>query len=258
MLRAHHRVDRDVVAAGAAQAHDVPVPDHPRLRGRDDGQPPVRPAAGHHPRRVAVEHQGVVEDQGVVEEQGGVRAAAAEAPAAGEGELPGAVRDEPAGRGEDAAADRVRGAGDQLRGDRRLEPRQERRAVADGDRPPRGAVRAGEFLEHLDDRGGRQLQPAGHARGRQPEEPGRARPLDQVAGQGLELLGFGGPRVQLRREVPRGGDGVGSWRRLRRCSGRRGTRAPRCPRWRRRRVSRCRPPTRRSRTRRRCSRPSST
>ncbi len=92
VIRAHHRLDLDVVAVGAAQAGDVPVVEHPHPGGRDERQPPVA---------------GVAVGEGAAEEEVRVRAAAAERPAPGEAELAGAAADRV--RGEHAAADRVRG-----------------------------------------------------------------------------------------------------------------------------------------------------
>jgi len=73
LLRYRQRGGGDVVATGTAQPGDVPVLDHLAVRGRIERQPPVGPASDHHPRTMAIHHDGATEEQVGVQTPAGER-----------------------------------------------------------------------------------------------------------------------------------------------------------------------------------------
>ena len=178
-----HVVDRVVEAAGAGQAHDVPVaPELGALLGQEHHPHGRQPELAD--RGLAVDH---LHDPGT--QPVGVARAAAELVVA---RHQVAVVD----RGRLAHRARASRRGCPARAEHgphrlvgRVDRGEARRGGVGHGRPPGRAVRVGQLLEHLERGGGVGLEPADLGGHQQPEQAGVGEGVDDLGGHGAVQLG---------------------------------------------------------------------
>src|SRR6185437_8273489 len=202
-------VDREVEAAGALQARDVPVvddldldlgheeddhPAEPGLRGPVVGKPvrlrcvvAVRPERADYP-------VGVDDAAGEAPAAADQVTALYRVPGAARGELPG---DDRAGAAGPVAEDPARAVLGQPAAGQPVAPGADHRG------PRRGGVDVGEFLDHVAELDRRQRRPAQLGRGLQPEHAERAQGAYRVVGERAQLLGAVAGGLEL---LPAGAD----------------------------------------------------
>ena len=204
LLGHRHGLGDDVVAAGGAQPHHVPVVDDLAGRRGEPRQAPVGPALGDHPRGVAVE------DEAAHGEPLGVSAPARERPASRH-RVPARIdRHEPTDGREHRRRREIGVGAEGLPRHRGLQPRRERRSTGtDGGRPAGRAVGPAQLLDQLHERQRLELETAQRPGLQGAEQPRASEAVDQVDGHGAGAFGLAGPSRHLVGERPDGRTKVG-------------------------------------------------